>query len=83
MHKSAHLTRFCPACGVENQTRIIQSSTGADAPPPLERAAQIVEEHAERLKHTSHRDGLGMGWQAGEELCRDLSARLRAEQQEG
>ncbi len=44
----------------------------------LEQAARIAEEHAERLKHTSHRDGLGMGWQAGEELCREIAARIRA-----
>lgn len=41
-----------------------------------EEAVRMVTVHEDRLKHTSHRDGLGMGWQAGEELCRDIVQRL-------
>jgi hypothetical protein len=44
----------------------------------LEQAAKVAEAYAERLKHTSHRDGLGMGWQAGEELCLEIADRIRA-----
>jgi hypothetical protein len=43
----------------------------------VEHAAKVAEVHAERLKHTNHRDGLGMGWQAGEELCREIAAFIR------
>lgn len=43
----------------------------------IDRSARIAEDHAERLKHTSHREGLGMGWLAGEELCREIADRIR------
>lgn len=44
----------------------------------IERCARLVAAHAERLKHTSHREGLGMGWQAGELLCEELAIAIRA-----
>lgn len=43
------------------------------------RCAAIARNKAEELKHTSHRDGLGMGWIAGEELCEDIAADIERE----
>ena len=42
-----------------------------------ERCARLCDLHAERLKHTSHKDGLGMGDAARESVCHVLAARLR------
>lgn len=52
-------------------------------PDATERAAQMAEGYAEWLKHTSHRDGLGMGWLAGEELCREIAEQIRAPARRG
>ena len=35
------------------------------------------EAKAEMMKQTSHRDGLGMGWQEGEQVCLELARQLR------
>lgn len=61
----------------EVASAIARAINGSDR-AGLEQAAQIAELHAERLKHTSHHDGLGMGWRAGEELCLELARRIRA-----
>ena len=69
---------------VKVQDAIPQIEAEAAAPQPaeavklLEKAAQVADLHAERLKYTSHRDGLGMGWQEGEEVCRYIAAGIRA-----
>jgi hypothetical protein len=42
-----------------------------------ERCAAELERYAERIKHTSHLDGLGMGWQGGEQLCVLLAGHVR------
>lgn len=41
-------------------------------------AADDVRTEAERIKHTSHKDGLGMGWIEGEALCVMLATRLQS-----
>lgn len=43
-----------------------------------ERVAKQVEDYAEFLKHTRHEGGPGLGWPAGEELCREIAAAIRA-----
>lgn len=43
----------------------------------LEMAAKVAEDYAEEIKHTAHYDGLGMGWQAGENLSVDIAQRIR------
>ncbi len=76
------VSRFDPSVSLDELI-----GAGPEAVPPsereglraaLEQAAKVAEVHAERLKHTSHRDGLGMGWQAGEELCLEIADRIRA-----
>lgn len=50
----------------------------------LEEARRIADVERERIKHTSHADGLGMGWLAGEDVCkriRDDIAALKAKAQ--
>ena len=42
-----------------------------------DRAAKVAELEAERLKHASHVDGLGMGFQAGEEISLSIAAAIR------
>ena len=42
-----------------------------------ERDAVRLEVAAERIKHTSHMDGLGMGWQALESELKDEVAAIR------
>ena len=43
-----------------------------------EQAARLCDEHAERIQNTSHRDGLGMGDQRSEGVCREIAERIRA-----
>ena len=43
-----------------------------------EAAAKVCEAFAEEIKHTSHRDGLGMGDQRSEGVCVGIAARIRA-----
>lgn len=43
-----------------------------------EACARAAEAEAERIKHTAHNDGLGMGWQPGEEVAYRIAAILRA-----
>jgi hypothetical protein len=86
MHKSAHLTRFCPACGVENQTRIIQSSTGADEPPPLDVptiTARFRQAFLDYFSEDAIQKDYAFHPSAVFAILADVSARLRAEQQEG
>lgn len=40
------------------------------------RCAKVARDRAERIKHTSHKDGLGMGDQRSEKLCRDIAAAI-------
>ena len=42
-----------------------------------ERAAKRLELAAEKVKHTSHADGLGMGWQALENWLLEEAAAIR------
>lgn len=42
-----------------------------------DRDAAVALAYADELKNTSHIDGLGMGWLAGEDVCRDISDRIR------
>lgn len=44
----------------------------------MREAAAKVADCSEQLKHTRHVDGVGMGWQAGEQLARDIAAVIRA-----
>ena len=41
-------------------------------------AADELQTEAERIKHTRHMDGLGMGWIDGEELLIEMAARLKS-----
>ena len=43
-----------------------------------ERCARVAELEQERIKHTSHRDGLGMGDQQAEQVCNIIAAAIRA-----
>jgi hypothetical protein len=43
-----------------------------------EACALEAESHAIRLEHTSHRDGVGLGWHEGEELARAIAITIRA-----
>jgi uncharacterized ferredoxin-like protein len=52
-----------------------RDSARADA---IEQAARLLEDAAERIKHTRHVDGLGMGWRDGEDLLKEQAAAIRA-----
>ncbi len=54
-------------------------ATGAER----ERCAKLADAEAERIKHTSHKDGLGMGDSAKETVCHVLSAAIRGLGDEG
>lgn len=41
---------------------------------------RVVEEMKERIKHTSHKDGLGMGDQRSESVCDEILRRLFEEE---
>lgn len=43
----------------------------------VKRAMGIVSQMEQRIKHTSHRDGLGMGSQCCEKTCRDIIELLK------
>lgn len=42
-----------------------------------ERCAKRCDDEAERIKHTSHKDGLGMGDSARESVCHVLATAIR------
>ena len=42
-----------------------------------EHAARVDDAEAERIKHTSHADGLGMGRQCCEQTCKRNAAAIR------
>ncbi len=44
-----------------------------------EKCAMVCEGRAERIKHTSHRDGLGMGDLAQEQGCHDCAVAIRGQ----
>ncbi len=48
----------------------------------LEEAAKVAEVEAERIRHTSHAEGLGMGDQLRESACLRLAAAIRAKKGE-
>ncbi len=43
-----------------------------------ERCAELADAEAERIKHTSHKDGLGMGDQYAEAACARIAATIRS-----
>ena len=51
------------------------SAAAADA---LERAAKVADLDAERTKHTSHADGIGMGCQREEAVALRIAVAIRA-----
>ena len=62
--------RDCDDC-----IRLALSAAAADA---LERAAKVADLDAERTKHTSHADGIGMGCQRDEGVAHRIAAAIRA-----
>ena len=45
----------------------------------INKAIEIIETHRERIKHTSHKDGLGMGSQCCEYECNEIINLLKKE----
>jgi hypothetical protein len=63
----------CIGCESEMADAIREAEDAA-----LERAAMVCVAERERIKHTSHRDGLGMGDLSREAECLGLATAIRA-----
>lgn len=56
----------------------IATALSAAAADALERAAKVADLDAERTKHTSHADGIGMGCLSHEGVAHRIAAAIRA-----
>ena len=56
----------------------VDAAIDAEIAEEREAAAVLCEQTRERIKHTSHRDGLGMGDLSREALCDEISAAIRS-----
>ena len=63
-------TLVCPPCLVRRDAAVRRAA--------LEEAARDCEKFAEEIKHTSHKDGLGMGDQRSEGVLKEQADHIRA-----
>jgi len=74
---------FCTKCGrfcLPGEHAGCDYLAGPTHPLTLsaEECIRIAEQESERIKHTSHADGLGMGNQAAEQACLRIANAIRA-----
>ncbi len=70
----------CELCGHNRGPYSIGVQAGHEdgTAAAYERCAELADAEAERIKHTSHKDGLGMGDQYAETACARIAATIRS-----